>query len=146
VEGALRRGAVTEEGDDHAPCVLQLRGQGCARSHWDAAARYAVGAQETYVPSGHVLTAAATARVAGGSPEELGHHPPGVSALREEVAVPTMRRVDLIISAESRTRAYCSRFLAHAQVAGSSNEAPPEEVVERLLEMPDHPHRAEVAQ
>ncbi len=140
MEGALARRALAEEAEHDAPRAQELLRESRAGGDRDHPTRYPVRAEEADGEVRHVLGAAATARVAGGLAEKLGHQSPGLGALGQKVTVPAMVRGDQVVGPERGDGSDGRGLLADAEVRGAHDPALPEEVLDALLEAADDQH------
>ncbi len=140
VEDALAQRAIAEEDHGHTGLMLQALVEGAADGDRDGAGGDAVGAHEADVADGHVLAAAATARVAARTAEDLCHHPPRIGAARQQMAVPAVVAVDEVVVAQGGTDAHRAGFLSDTQVGGSGHDSLEKQLVQARLESPDEAH------
>ena len=143
MQDALLERTVAEEADRNRAGVLEFGGQRRARCQAHPAADDAVRAEHVLVHVGDVHAAALAAGVAGGTPEQLGHHAVDVAALGDGVAVTAVRAGDVVVRAQRRGDADADRLHADVRMGGATHLA---RAIERqcvLLERADGHHQAQ---
>ena len=142
---AVRRRPVAAEGDDHlVAAALPDRHRRAGRDR-EATADDAVGAQVPDGPAGDVHRAATPVAVAVLAPEQLGHHPRGIVALGDGVAMTSVRAHDVVVRLQRRDAADGDPLLAEVGVQVAADVAEAVLLDRALLEAADrqcHPvHR-----
>ena len=116
-------------------------GQGCAAGQGGAGPKDAVGPHHPDVELGDVHGAALAFAAPALAPVDLLHHPPGVDALGDAVAVAPVGGGDPVGWAEVHHDPGAGRLLAGVEVDEAGDVAPGEVDVEPFLELADGPHR-----
>ncbi len=133
---------IAGEGHRHAVLAAHLEGQRRAHGQRDPGADDGQRAQAAGLEGGDVHRAAAALAVAGLLAQDLGHHPRGVGALGDVVAVAAVRAGDQVIGAQRHAHADAGRFLADVGVDGALDLAALEEIDGGQLELADAHHPA----
>src|SRR5699024_7457008 len=140
VEGALVRGAVTEEADADLIRAAYLGGEARARGDAVSRADDAVGAEDALVPVRDVHGAALALAVACLPAEELSHHEVEVATLGNDVAVAPVRAGDEVVVAQAFADGGRYRLLAQVQVDEAGYLALCKQPRSRALEVPYAAH------
>src|SRR3954471_2920518 len=134
VEDPLAERTLAEEADRdlvRAPALGRQRGAGGDAGR---AADDRVRAEVAVLVVGDVHRAALATAVAGLLAEQLREHPADLGALREAVAMPTVRRRDPVVAAERRADTDGHALLADVEVREAGHLRAPVEIVRLLLE------------
>jgi len=140
MEDALVGGAVAHHRDDHVGFPGLLECERGARRDGQPAARDAVRAEKADLERGHVLRAAAPARVSRLAAEDLRHDPSRLAAFGEEVSVTAVGAAEVVLRLERSDDAHGHRFLSDAQVTRPRHLTFEEKLVQPLLEPTDQEH------
>ena len=140
VERPAVGGAVAEERDDDLRRAPTLDREPHARREHTARGEHAVGAEVVDRGVGEVHAPALAVADAVRLAVELGHEAAQRAALRDEVAVPAVRRQDVVVGAERRARADRARLLADRRVQEARQTPVREQLPYPLLEQPHAQH------
>ena len=137
---ALVGGAVAVEADRDAAGAERLGGQRRAAGERRAGADDAVRAEHALRQVGDVHRAALAAAEPVLPPEDLEHHPLGVAALGDAMAVAAVGRGDRVAVVEVHADADAGGFLAGVEMHEAGNVPGREFLVDCFLEFADEPH------
>ncbi len=140
IDLALVGGALAEIGGADAAVVAVVVGEGEAGADAHLGADDAVPAEEVLFAREHVHRAALAVRVAVAPAGEFGHHPLGVHADGEHMAVVAIAGDDLIALLKRKLHAGDHRLLADIEVAEAADQTHAVELAGAFLEAPDEHH------
>src|SRR5579884_407340 len=142
VEQPLSERSLAEEADRHLVGAAPLRAERRPGRDPGRAADDRVRAQVPVREVRDVHRPALALVVAGRLAEQFGEHEVDARALREAVAVPAMRRGDVVVLAKRRADADRDALLADVEVREAGHLRAAVEIVHLLLEEADPRHRA----
>ena len=140
MEGPLRRGPVTEEGNGHAVFTAELRRSRGADGDRKAGRDDAIGPEDPELGIGDVHRAAPAPVGSLGAAHQLGEHPERLEPLGQAVAVAAVGGGDDVVGSQRPAGADGRRLLADRQVHEAGDQAVAVEVGDPLFEAADQHH------